>query len=153
MHNRQAFYTQFKGFVKVCKIPCVNSIFFLFGQIPAGTTHWINVEIQFRTTSRPNFNYISTLFQRQMPAGMDISVCLTVYLPHLCWCWKMWFIHHKHNLKLQNRHGVRNCRLKLSKTSIPINWGNFLKVDTNKEGLFWLLLLPRRNVSHSKGLP
>ena len=34
----------------------------------AGTICWNNVEIQFGTTSRPNFNYISTLFQRQMPA-------------------------------------------------------------------------------------
>ena len=30
---------------------------------------WINVEIKFRTTSRRYFNYISMLFQCQMPAG------------------------------------------------------------------------------------
>ena len=39
---------------------------------PAGTIRWINVEIWFRTTSRPNFNYISTLFQRQMPTGYAV---------------------------------------------------------------------------------
>ena len=38
--------------------------------IPAGTIRWINVEMKFRTTSRRYFNYISTLFQCQMPAGM-----------------------------------------------------------------------------------
>ena len=36
---------------------------------PAGTIRWINVEMKFRTTSRRYFNYISTLFQCQMPAG------------------------------------------------------------------------------------
>ena len=41
----------------------------MYADDPAGTTRWINVEIEFRTTSRPYFNYISTLFQRQMPAG------------------------------------------------------------------------------------
>ena len=40
---------------------------------PAGTTRWINVEIELRTTSRPYFNYISTLFQHQMPAGFHIE--------------------------------------------------------------------------------
>ena len=40
---------------------------------PAGTIRWINVEIEFRTTSQPNFDYISTLFQYQIPAGQYIS--------------------------------------------------------------------------------
>ena len=40
---------------------------------PAGTKYWINVESEFRTTARPFFNYISTSFQSQMPAG---------YIPH-----------------------------------------------------------------------
>ena len=40
---------------------------------PAGTTRWINVEIQLRTTSRSDFNYISTLFQRQIPVGRRIA--------------------------------------------------------------------------------
>ena len=40
---------------------------------PAGTLHRNNVEIYFRTMSQPNFNYISTLFQRQMPAGTALD--------------------------------------------------------------------------------
>ena len=39
--------------------------------IPAGTIRWINVELKFKTTSRRYFNYISTLFQCQMPAGTE----------------------------------------------------------------------------------
>ena len=35
-----------------------------------GTIRWINVEMKFRRTSRRFFNYISTLFQCQMPAGI-----------------------------------------------------------------------------------
>ena len=27
MHNRQAIYSQFEGFVRLCKTSCVNSIF------------------------------------------------------------------------------------------------------------------------------
>ena len=42
------------------------------GNHPSGTIRWINVEMKFRTTSRRYFNYISTLFQRQMPAGQCI---------------------------------------------------------------------------------
>ena len=38
--------------------------------IPAGTIRWINIETKFRTTSRRYFNYISTLFQCQMPTGI-----------------------------------------------------------------------------------
>ena len=38
---------------------------------PAGTIRWINVEMRFRTTSQRYFNYISTLFHCQMPAGSD----------------------------------------------------------------------------------
>ena len=51
---------------------------------PAGTTRWNNVEMYF-LTSRPNFNYISTLFQRQMPAGyvafqnISINIWYTSY--------------------------------------------------------------------------
>ena len=41
---------------------------------PAGTTRWINVEIVLRTMSQPYFNYISTLSQRQMPAGYLLQV-------------------------------------------------------------------------------
>ena len=29
----------------------------------------------YETTSRPNFNYIATLFQRQMPAGKGVCIC------------------------------------------------------------------------------
>ena len=50
---------------------------------PADTTHRNNIEMQFRTTSRPNFNYISTLFQRQMPAGED----LVWFLSNPCICY------------------------------------------------------------------
>ena len=45
---------------------------------PAGTICWNNVEIKFLTTSQPNFNYISTLFQRQMPAG-SFPLTVSVY--------------------------------------------------------------------------
>ena len=41
---------------------------------PARTIHWINVEMKFRTTSRRYFNYISTLFQWQMPAGYGVKL-------------------------------------------------------------------------------
>ena len=40
---------------------------------PEGTIRWINVEMKFRTTSRRYFNFISTLFQCQMPAGLSFS--------------------------------------------------------------------------------
>ena len=51
---------------------------------PAGTIRWINVEMKFRTTSQRYFNYISTLFQCQMPAGgggeqRDNLVTLSLY--------------------------------------------------------------------------
>ena len=46
------------------------TIILLFSKsYPAGTIRWIKVEMKFRTTSRRYFNYISTLFQCQMPAG------------------------------------------------------------------------------------
>ena len=49
--------------------------------IPAGTIRWNNVEIKIGTTSRPNFNYITTLFQRQMPAGMGSYSARSVHMP------------------------------------------------------------------------
>ena len=48
--------------------------------IHAGTIRWINVEMKFRTTSRHYFNYISTLFQCQMRAGM----CLRIRIEPFC---------------------------------------------------------------------
>ena len=41
--------------------------------IPAGTIRWVNVVMKFRTTSRRYFNFISTLFQCQMPAGIALD--------------------------------------------------------------------------------
>ena len=49
----------------------------LADDIPVGIIRWDNVEIYFGTTSQPNFNYISTLFQRQMPAGMTVRLLTT----------------------------------------------------------------------------
>ena len=45
-------------------------VLYIASDIPVGTIRWINVEMKFRTTSRRYFNYISTLFQCQMPAGI-----------------------------------------------------------------------------------
>ena len=71
-----------------------------------------------------------------------------VFLPHLALMLQdvvrldvVWDIYRKDSLKLQNRQsrGVGNRLLLSGKTSIPINWKNFLRVDANKEGLFRLL--------------
>ena len=42
----------------------------IYCYIPAGTKRWNNVEIYFGTTSWSNFNYILTVLQRHVPAGI-----------------------------------------------------------------------------------
>ena len=39
---------------------------------PAGTGHWINVDIQLKLGRYVGLNLISSLFQRVVPAGEDL---------------------------------------------------------------------------------
>ena len=64
---------------------------------PAGTIRWNNVEFQFGTTSRPNFNYNSTLFQCKMPAGSGIFIIISCA-----------FSHRKLEINLQESIGILN---------------------------------------------
>ena len=43
-----------------------------FSMDAVSRARWINVEMKFRTTPRRYFNYISTLFQCQMPSGSTL---------------------------------------------------------------------------------
>ena len=76
------------------------------------------------TTSRPNFNYISTLFQRQMPAGMSqIPICeLSVII-------KFWSRSNHTNNSLLDDTVI------LDKICIDLNRQNFFRIRLIKSNM------------------